>query len=416
MSMQPIPIEMPQLSSEGEAATLATWLVSVGDRVEKGDVIAELETDKATVELESPASGTLAELLVSEGSEGILPGITLGRIAPDEGRSDDGASVERAKSTPDTPAESAPAREAAPAARPEPAAAPASGATAAGTPGLRGSTPLARRAAAQHEVDLATVEGSGPGGRVVEADILRLRESEPEAQGTGTAAAASAVRAATGTLTRADSPIAAGRSVLQLGIRCPMDSALAALSRLGRAEVKPGDEASIGLEDLVLRAVALALRAVPEANVGWVGDQLEAFDRVDLSIPVAAKSGWIAGVLRDADRMGLSRLSAERRSLASLAQDGTLESEPLAGGTFGVCDLGLYGIATVVPSLSPPQTCQLGVGAVEERPVVRDGQVVVGHVAALVLAADSRAVNEAVAARFLGAVREHLEDPLGMML
>jgi len=166
----------------------------------------------------------------------------------------------------------------------------------------------------------------------------------------------------------------------------------------------------------VLRAVAMALRDVPEVNVGWDGDALQVFDRVDLSVAMATPTGWLAPVLRNADRMGLSTLSAARETLAARARDGQLQTEDFEGGTFGVSSLATAGIERWVPIVTPPQACALGVGASEERPVVRDGEVAVGNEAALMLVADARAVDAALAARFLGAVRARLEDPLSMML
>ncbi len=170
------------------------------------------------------------------------------------------------------------------------------------------------------------------------------------------------------------------------------------------------------MNDFIVRASALALRDVPEANVQFAGDAMHIFDRVDVSVAVATEGGLVTPVVRDADRLGLVAVASEVRALAALAREGRLKPEQYQGGTFTVSNLGMYGIETVYPILNPPQACILGVGAADEQPVVRDGEVVVGHVAALTLAADHRAVDGAVGARLLASIRDRLEDPMGMML
>lgn len=419
-----IQIEMPQLSSEGEAATLATWLVSVGDHVGKGDVIAELETDKATVELESPASGTIEALSVAAGSDGILPGVVLGTIDADDAEGRVESAPADLADTQDAPGPQR--QQAAPPAPPAPEAPAESDTsdtsdTSDKSDTLLHSTPLARRAAANHHVDLAAIEGSGPGGRVLEADVLRSSDVGAETHDTksgigepivvGDKSVAVPMSVSRGSISGSPS-----QASLQLGIRCSMDVLLEASARLERESAGQSGETKITLDDFVLRAVALTLRDVPEANVGWVGDAIEVFDRVDLSIAVTTPNGSWAPVLRDADRMGLSTLSADRAALVAQAQAGELRPDQVEGGTFHVSSLGVRGIETWIPIVPAPLACVLGVGASEDRPVVRDGIVAVGHEARFVLVADPRAVEARFAAQFLAALRARLEDPLSMML
>jgi pyruvate dehydrogenase E2 component (dihydrolipoamide acetyltransferase) len=422
-------IEMPELSSDGEGATLATWLVSIGDRVQKGDVIAELETDKSTVELEAPATGTIVAFAVSEGDEGILPGTVLGSLEEDE-------SSGLAKFALDTSAaavEEPPKADAA--TRDSGAPLPSALSVAA----LRDSTPLARRAATDRAVDLSTLKGSGPGGRVVEEDVLRSVDAippvttpvtPPVTQRVAARSKVAASAASKGTAPFEAVRLSAMRKTIArrmteskqqvphfyLRSRCSMDAVIDMRSQLNRDLASEGRDTKISVNDFIIRAAALALRDVPEANVSFAGDEMHLFDRVDISVAVATDGGLVTPVVHDADRKGLATLAAEVKALAGSAREGKLRPEQYQGGTFTISNLGMYGIETVYPILNPPQACILGVGAAEEEPVVRNGKIEIGRIAAFTLAADHRAVDGSVGARLLASLRERLEDPLSMML
>ncbi len=424
---QTIPVEMPQLAAGGESpssgAALASWLVSVGDRVEAGSVIAELETDKATVELESPASGSVVVLRVEAGTEGIQPGEILAEIRVDE----DGEKAARAGSAGPTPG--------APTPPPSDDVSPSGPEVAVGSPNPEGrATPLARRAAATNAIDLSEVEGSGPGGRVLEADVLRL------AEGSGSKAvewdAAPSVsdpvpvsetevveefrleRLTSMRRTIARRLTDAKQNVphFYLRTRVELDALMAIRRELNEALTEEGRAERLSVNDFVVRATGLALRDVPEANVQFAEEGMRVFERVDVSVAVATEGGLVTPVVRGADRKGLVELSAEIRALADQARSGRLRPEQYQGGTVTVSNLGMYGIETVYPILNPPQACIVGVGAAEAQPVVKAGEIAIAHVAAFTLAADHRAVDGAVGARLLARLREHLEDPLGMML
>ncbi len=394
-----IQIEMPELSSEGEGATLATWLVSVGDHVEKGDVIAELETDKATVELEAPASGTILAFSVEEGSEGILPGVVLANLDPD----------------------SAPLSEVADESRD----------TFSTAPTAPTATPLARRAALDRDVDLSTVTGSGPGGRVVEEDVVRSMDSSLESSSAQASDSVDSevpidlvsdgfetvrLSALRKTIARRMTESKQQIPHFYLRVRCAMDGVMEARAKLNRELATAGRETRISINDFVLRATALALRDVPAANVSFAGSEMHVFDRIDVAVAVAIDGGLVAPVVREADRKGLAALADEMKELAALARAGQLRPEQIQGGTITLSNLGMYGIETVYPILNPPQACIVGVGAVEERPVVRKGEIVIGQIAVITLAADHRVVDGAVGAQLLAALRERLEDPLCMIL
>ena len=423
-------IEMPRLSSGGDAdeesAVLASWLVQVGDRVEKGDVIAELETDKATVELEAPTSGTLTELRVAAGTEGVVPGVILGTI--DEGADADAdvgvgvgggveasveahASVEAAAPADAEPAEELPAD---------------SGEN------MRAVTPLARRVAADQGVDLSGVEGTGSRGRIVQADVIRARSGASEPLGAvhkdqEVSASPSADLVPEGVevirLTAMRKTIARRLTESKqqvphfyLRVRCAMDAVMALRKKINLGLVEEGREVKLSVNDFILRATALGLREVPEANVRFMGDSMHQLTTVDLSVAVATDGGLVTPVVKDADRLGLVGISETVKALAGKARDGSLQPNEYQGGSMTISNLGMYGIETVYPILNPPQACILGVGAAEALPVVRDGEIIVGHVAGITLAADHRAVDGAVGAKLLAAIRARIEDPMGMML
>lgn len=416
-----IQIEMPELSSEEEGVTLATWLVSVGDRVEKGDVIAELETDKATVELEAPAAGTITVLAVEEGTEGVMPGTTLGSLLPDD-PSDSVASVSHA-ATESLEGGSEAAVETNPM---DTVRVPPSN-----VEEHRSATPLARRAALERHVDLSTLTGSGPGGRVVRADVLVVADTapvdssdrsqvsrEPGAPNVEVAGSFEAVRLSAMRKTIARRMTESKQQIphFYLRIRCSMDAVMDARVELNHALASEGRDTKISVNDFILRAAALALRDVPAANVSFAGDEIHVFDRVDISVAVATDGGLVTPIVRDADRKGLAAIANEVKALAAQAREGQLRPEQYQGGTFTISNLGMYGVETVYPILNPPQACILGVGAVEEQPVVRSGEVVIGRIAAITLAADHRVVDGAVGAQLMAALRERLEEPLCMIL
>ncbi len=397
------------MSSEEGTATLSAWLVAVGDRVEKGGLIAELETDKATVELEAPVEGRIDSLLVPAGTEGLKPGALLGRIMP----------LAAAKESPAEAAGGPAADEAiaSPIASAAESEAPARAAaeTSSGAPsgegiGRSAATPLARRLAETRGIDLEQVTGTGVGGRIVQADVER---SEP-VPAMGRAAGAQAVLAGQGA--EAGAAASGPRSPAHLVIPCAMDAIVAARARLNDDLAARGHGARISLNDFVVRAVALALRDLPAANLRRGERGVEAAPAVDVALVVATQAGPRTVVLRDADRKGLAVLSEESRSsIGSLrAGDGLPQADSAASVV--VTSFARFGIETAYPMLPREQVLVLGVGTVLERPVVRDGGLAVGWTLALTLGFDPEAIGGAVAAELLSGLRGHLEDPLRMML
>jgi pyruvate dehydrogenase E2 component (dihydrolipoyllysine-residue acetyltransferase) len=429
-----IRIEMPQLSSEGESAVLASWLVKAGDIVEAGEIIAELETDKSTVELESPASGVLEEIVVAAGTEDVTPGTLLATIkvkagavaipessasstesdaaegAPVASESSLDVAVDASTTTPSTPSTRTSAM--------TPGHTPGQPSAARNVIDPRASTPLARRAAEDRGLDLTSLDGSGPGGRILEADVLRGAESvavidSSSAEGSFETVRLSAMRK---TIARRMTESKQQVPHFYLSTRCSMDVVLDFRARLNAELSTAGREIKISVNDFIVKATALALQEVPAANVRFAGDEMHVFDRVDIAVAVATEGGLVTPIVRNADRKGLTVIAEEVKELAQRARSGGLRPDEYQDGTFTISNLGMYGIETVYPILNLPQACILGVGAAEEQPVVRDGQIGIGRVASITLAADHRVVDGAVGAELLAALRGRLEDPLAMML
>ena len=429
----PIPITMPALSPTMTEGNLAKWLRAEGDRISAGDVIAEIETDKATMEVEAVDEGVLAKILVGEGSEGVAVNSVIALLL-EEGE-DEGA-LESYRAAPAAPAAASPAAADAPeppadaAAASAPPPVPATAAPAAGGDGGRiKASPLARRMARQADIDLAQISGSGPHGRIVKADIEAVLGRAPAAVAAPAAAQAAPAPAAA-RAPAAETPHTNMRRVIArrlteakrdiphfyLSLDCEVDALLELRKTLnGKAEAaEPGRKLS--LNDLVIRAAALALRKVPEVNVSWTDEALLKHDTVDLSVAVAVAGGLLTPVIRDADRKGLAEISREMKELAGRAREGKLLPEEYQGGTFSISNLGMFGVREFAAVINPPQSAILAVGQALERPVVKDGALATATVMTVTLSVDHRAVDGALGAEYLAAFRGLVEDPLTMLL
>jgi pyruvate dehydrogenase E2 component (dihydrolipoamide acetyltransferase) len=444
----PINILMPALSPTMTEGTLAKWLVKEGDAITSGDVIAEIETDKATMEVESIDEGTVGKLFVAEGAEGV-PVNQVIAVLLEEGEDasaiDD--SVVAAPAAP--PAEAAPAAASAPEPAPAAPAAPAPAAAPAAPARVDGArvfaSPLARRMAIQAGLDIARVNGTGPHGRVVKRDIEAALAGAPLAEAAPAAAAAPPPAAA-------PAPAPAGPGAQQMAdllgmayrlepannmrktiarrlseakqtvphfyltVDCELDALLGLRKELNASGEKSGAY-KLSVNDFVIRAVALALKQVPEANASW--DEAGAilyYDKADISVAVATPNGLITPVIKDAGAKGLAAISGEMKDLAGRARDGKLTPEEYQGGGFSISNLGMFGIKDFAAIINPPQGCILAVGAGEQRPVVKDGALAVATVMSCTLSVDHRVVDGAVGAQFLAAFKRLIEEPLTMLL
>jgi pyruvate dehydrogenase E2 component (dihydrolipoamide acetyltransferase) len=403
-----IEIRMPRLASDMESADVVTWLAQPGDRIEKGDVLLEVETEKSTVELEAPATGVLAEVLVPAGTPDVEVGRVLGLLD-----AEDGAAVE-----PAPPSEI-------PAPEPEPeAAAPAQEPTAPAVAEDVHATALARRIADRAGLDLRKVQGSGARGRITRSDVEQslgtegaapvLHAGTPEPEQTKEPARPALEIPHTRMRRTIATRLAEAKRTIPhfyLHVDCQVDALLAARRRMNEAE-----GVRVSVNDFIVRAAALALADVPAANVSWGEESMTQHETVDIAIAVATEGGLITPILRDADRKGLAALSVETRELAERARAGRLAPTEYQGGSMSVSNLGMYGVDSVYPILNPPQSCILGVGRASEQPVVRGGELAVGTVMTLTLCADHRAVDGAVGAELLARIRRHVEQPLSMLL
>lgn len=469
-------IKMPALSPTMEEGTLARWLVKVGDTVSSGDVMAEIETDKATMEFEAVDEGVIAEILIEEGTEGVKVGAVIARL-----------SVEGEEAAAPAPA---PAAEPAPAIAAKPAAAAPAGDGSAGA----SATPLARRIAEQSGVDLTSVTGTGPRGKVTKGDVEASVGGSAHARSTAggdriiasplakriagdkgidlaavagsgpngriiktdvenftpAAAAAAAPAAASAPAASAPAPAAAPAPVASLGgdldapyeavklnnvrkviarrlteakqtiphIYLTVDIRLDALLKL-RGELNKSLEADgvkLSVNDLLIKALARALQRVPKCNVSFQGDSLLQFSRQDISVAVAAPSGLITPIIRDAGRKGLAEISNEMKALAAKAKDGKLQPHEFQGGTASLSNLGMFGTKQFDAVINPPQAMILAVGAGEQRPWVEDGQIVAATVMSATGSFDHRAIDGADGAQLMEALKSLVENPMGLVV
>jgi pyruvate dehydrogenase E2 component (dihydrolipoamide acetyltransferase) len=442
----PTNILMPALSPTMTEGKLAKWLKKEGDDVKAGDVIAEIETDKATMEVEAVDEGRLQRILVPEGSEGVKVNAPIAVLL---GEGED----PKAAAAPAPAPKPAPAAAAAPIAKPAvtpaappslPPAVPAVQPAAKAVDGEAGrifASPLARRLAAEAGVELESLTGSGPHGRIVKMDVEAAKAkgptprplAAPAVAAVASAAPASALSAAAvaGNIAHHVVPHTTIRKVIArrlveskqqiphyyLTIDCEIDALLKLRADLNAKAPEKGDGVyKLSVNDLVIKALAVALRRVPTANAAWSDDGIVMFDAVDISVAVAIPAGLITPIIRDADRKGLATISNEMKGLAARAREGKLKLEEFQGGTFSISNLGMFGIREFAAVINPPQGGILAVGAGELRPVVKAGALAIATVMSCTLSGDHRVVDGAVGAEFLAAFKKLVEDPLTLLL
>ncbi len=440
----PIQVLMPALSPTMTEGKLAKWAKKEGDKVSSGDVIAEIETDKATMEVEAVDEGTLGKILVPEGTEGVAVNAPIALLL-EEGedasalRGADGGTPPAAKQQAEAPP---PAEPAEPAEHVPTGAAGAAGATAP-APARKAdggdrifASPLARRLAKQAGLDLTRIEGSGPHGRIVKTDVEKAKAApRPEAKPSPVAPAEAPAAPKPAPTPEVGPPyvevpnttmrkVIAKRLVqskreaphFYLTIDCDIDALMEMRAQLNSRAPEGQDAFKISVNDFVVRAVALALRAYPNANCSWTEEAIRYYQTVDVSVAVATPNGLITPVIKNADQKGLAAISNEVRQLAARAREGKLKPEEYQGGGFTISNLGMYGIKDFAAVINPPQACLLAVGAAEKRPIVKDGALAVATMMSCTLSIDHRAVDGATGAEYLQVFKKLIEDPLRMML
>lgn len=449
----PIKVLMPALSPTMTEGKLAKWLVKEGDSVGSGDVLAEIETDKATMEVESVDEGTVGKLLVAEGSEGVAVNAVIALLL-EEG--EDASALEGADSSVPKPEAAKPAPTPAPAAAaPAPAAvaapAPAAAAPAAAAPAPAAksadqtfASPLAKRLAKMEGLDLEKISGSGPHGRVVKRDIEKAL-SEGTGKAGATQAATTSAASATAPAAAVVPPAAIDAAMLQLlpdyesvpnsGMRKVIAKRLTASARdiphfnvtadicidplmalRKQLNGRDGADYKISVNDFVIKAVALSLKRQPDCNVSYTDDAILRFKRADISMAVAVEGGLITPIIKDAGSKGLATISAEAKELAAKARDGKLQPQEYQGGTFSISNLGMFGVSSFNSIINAPQGGILSVGAGEQRAVVKDGALAIATMMTVTLAVDHRCIDGAAAAAFVQELKGILEDPLQLML
>ena len=431
----PTEILMPALSPTMEEGTLAKWLVKEGDSVASGDLLAEIETDKATMEFEAVDEGTIGKILIAEGTEGVKVNSPIAILLEDGESADDIGSAPAAAPAP-----------VAETAAPAPTAAPAAAAPAPAAPAKDGTrifaSPLARRIAAQKGLDLTQISGSGPHGRIVKADVEGAT-AQPAAPAAPAAAAPAAAPAAaampSGPATEQVLKMYEGRSFEEVpldGMRktvaarlteakqtiphfylrrdIQLDALLKFRGDLNKQLETRGVKLSVN--DFIIKACALALQQVPEANSVWAGDRMVRLQPSDVAVAVAIEGGLFTPVLKDAEMKSLSALSTEMKDLAARARDRKLAPHEYQGGSFAISNLGMFGIDNFDAVINPPHGAILAVGAGVKKPIVgKDGELTVATVMSVTLSVDHRVIDGALGAELLQAIVENLENPMVML-
>lgn len=422
----PINILMPALSPTMTEGTLARWLKKEGDEVKSGQVIAEIETDKATMEVEAVDEGRIGKILVAAGTSGVKVNAPIAILL------EEGEDVSAIKAPVAAPV--AAAAPVAPAAAAPQAPAPVAAAPAPST-GRIFATPLAKRLAADRGLDLSKVRGTGPSGRITREDVeVYLNSGKASAPSVAPAAVTKApVVAATGAIAESISKLGQSFTAIPnnnvkkvtarrlseskqtiphfyLTVDCEIDQLLAMRKRINETGVK------VSVNDFIIRAVALSMKEIPASNAAWSDDAVLQFTDVDVSVAVATPNGLITPIVKKADTKGLAAISSEMKDLAERARLGKLKPDEFMGGGFTISNLGMFGIKQFSAIINPPQSCILAVGAGEQRAVVKNGKLEIATVMTCTLSVDHRSVDGSVGAEFLAAFKKRVEDPALMLL
>lgn len=412
-----IEIRLPAIDADFEAGAIASWHKAVGDSIEKGEVIVDVETDKAVVEVEASDSGILGSIVVPAGTEDVAVNTVIGVLLEAGETIGDIDGAEPALKQDTSLAAVEDVRQAISNAEAAIDVA-ASVITATATDGHLFASPLARRIAEQHDIDLATIKGRGPNGRILKADVEQALQDGKSPQ-----AAAAVAEAPRGTFTTI--PNSKVRKVIArrlteakqqiphfyLTVDCELDALLGSRQQINERHSTNGSNIKVSVNDFIVKAAALALLDVPAANASWAEDAIRRYDDIDVAVAVATANGLITPVVRQADRKSLDDISSEVKNLASRANNGQLQPDEYKGGGFTISNLGMYGIKEFSAIINPPQSCILAIGAGEKRPIVRDESLAIATMMSCTLSVDHRSVDGAVGAEFLQAFKQYIEAP-----
>ncbi|HXG80961.1 MAG TPA: pyruvate dehydrogenase complex dihydrolipoamide acetyltransferase [Sphingomicrobium sp.] len=428
-----IELKMPALSPTMEEGTLAKWLVKEGDTVSSGDILAEIETDKATMEFEAVDEGTIAKILVPEGTDGVKVGAPIAILAGEGEDVSSPAPAPKAEAAPPPKVEE-PKVEAAPPAKgggetPAAPSAPAAAPKAASGDRIKAS-PLARRLAEAQGIDLSKLTGSGPGGRIVRADLGKAAGGAMAAPKSAPVAGLPSVETELAftdgvpheaiklsnmrkTIARRLTESKQQIPHIYLTLDCRLDALLKLRSELNASLESRGVKLSVN--DMLIKALALALIEVPECNVSFAGDQLIKYHRADISVAVSIPNGLITPIITDAENKSLSKISTEMSDLAARAKEGKLQPHEYQGGTASLSNMGMFGIKHFEAVINPPQAMIMAIGAGEKRPHVIDDSLQIATVMSATGSFDHRAIDGADGARLMKAFKQLVESPLGLV-
>ena len=415
----PIEILMPALSPTMKEGNLAKWIKKEGDKIKAGDVIAEIETDKATMEVEAVDEGTLGKILVAEGSENVAVNSLIALLLED-GEKQSALDAYQTKSSTMPQSKSTKADE-------HPAKISVAKSEIKTADHFKSdriaASPLAKRIAGEQDINLSNVSGSGPRGRIVKDDVLNSVNSGSRSHG-AVVRSSQEFRSIKNNNVR---KIIAKRLVeskqnvphFYLSLDLKIDKLLEvrkSLNDLAHLDGNSNPNYKISVNDLIIKAVALALKKVPEANSSWSDEAILLYNNIDISVAVAIDGGLLTPIIKNADQKSIQVISNEMKSLAKKARDGKLQPEEFQGGGFSISNLGMHGVDRFQAIINPPQSCILAVGSGVEKPIIENGDITVATVMNVTLSCDHRSVDGAVGAEFLKSLKMFVENPIAMLI
>ena len=419
----PIEILMPALSPTMKEGNLAKWLKKEGDKIKSGDVIAEIETDKATMEVEAVDEGTLGKILVQDGTENVAVNACLALILED---GEDKKALENYQSksvVSAAPAKAEPKKEEKSASSNVPATVSSVATSSFQDSSNIKASPLAKRIAKENNVNLASLSGTGPRGRIIKDDVLEFVNSGGAKSGIVRRSSQEFRAVKNGNIRKviAKRLLESKQTVPHFYLSCEfkIDKLLevrAAINEAADHDASGNPAYKVSVNDMIIKAVAMALHKVPEANSSWTDDAVLIYNNVDISVAVAIDGGLITPIVKNADQKTIPAISVEVKQLVKKAREGKLQPEEFQGGSFSISNLGMFGIDNFAAIVNPPQSCILAVARAVEKPVVEHGQIKVANMMNVTLSSDHRSVDGAVGAEFLKALRRYIEHPISMLV
>jgi len=414
---------MPALSPTMKEGNLAKWLKKEGDKIKSGDVIAEIETDKATMEVEAVDEGTLGKILVQDGTENVAVNACLALILED---GEDKKALENYQSksvVSAAPAKAEPKKEEKSASSNVPATVSSVATSSFQDSSNIKASPLAKRIAKENNVNLASLSGTGPRGRIIKDDVLEFVNSGGAKSGIVRRSSQEFRAVKNGNIRKviAKRLLESKQTVPHFYLSCEfkIDKLLevrAAINEAADHDASGNPAYKVSVNDMIIKAVAMALHKVPEANSSWTDDAVLIYNNVDISVAVAIDGGLITPIVKNADQKTIPAISVEVKQLVKKAREGKLQPEEFQGGSFSISNLGMFGIDNFAAIVNPPQSCILAVARAVEKPVVEHGQIKVANMMNVTLSSDHRSVDGAVGAEFLKALRRYIEHPISMLV